>query len=93
MKNINIVIIIIACGCVAAFTAYLLANNPRKDHSNIVGAMRHDHSLLDSSRIILNNDGGFKLSHINVDYGNKNENVNLLNLLKRSHFPLQRQVI
>jgi hypothetical protein len=79
MRKINIVFIILACGGAVAVTAYLLGGVPQKDYSLTVDAMRDDQSLFVSSRIILTNNGKFPLSHINVNYGIKNETINILN--------------
>jgi hypothetical protein len=79
MRKINIVFIILACGGAVAVTAYLLGGVPQKDYSLTVDAMRDDQSLFVSSIIILANNGKFPLSHISVNYGIKNETINILN--------------
>lgn len=66
-------------GLVAIISYLILTNIPTEDYSLGVDAMRDDQYLFTNTRIILANTGKLPLTHINVNYGLKNETIAMIN--------------
>lgn len=65
---------------VVAIVSYLMLTNiAREDYSLGVDAMKDEQFLFINTRIILANTGKLPLTHIHVDYGSKNETINMIN--------------
>ena len=69
----------LGAGAVAIVSYLMLTNLVREEYSLGVDAMKDEQSLFINTRIILDNTGRLPLTHITVDYGSKNETINVLN--------------
>ena len=80
MQRINIIgAAALGAGAVAIVSYLMLTNLAREDYSLGVDAMKDEQSLFINTRVILTNTGKLPLTHITVDYGFKNETINILN--------------
>jgi hypothetical protein len=67
-----------AAGVIAILSYLTFTIITQADYSLEVDAMRDDQSLFINTRIILANTGKLPLTDININYGSKNETINII---------------